>query len=57
MAPIGQVTVFGYFLDFDDQATAAANSSDTFGLRVTGKRPVTAQEFAGAVPIAGRHLD
>ena len=35
---LGRVTVFGYHLDFDGQAIAAANSSDTFGIRLTGKK-------------------
>ena len=39
-ADLGRVTVFGYFLDFDDQAAAAANSSDTFGVRLKGSTDV-----------------
>lgn len=36
----GQVVLFGYHLDLDGQATAGASSSDTFGIRVTGKGEV-----------------
>ncbi|GAB4108640.1 MAG: alginate export family protein [Phycisphaeraceae bacterium] len=33
---IGQFTGFAYLLDFEGEATAAANSSDTFGVRYEG---------------------
>ncbi len=35
---LGKITGFGYLLDFDDEPTAAANSSNTFGLRYEATR-------------------
>lgn len=35
---IGRVTGFAYLLDFDDESTAAANSSDTYGIRYEATR-------------------
>ncbi|MEM6853190.1 MAG: alginate export family protein [Planctomycetota bacterium] len=34
---VGKLTGFGYFLDIED---SAANSSDTFGVRLTGSKPI-----------------
>lgn len=39
-ARLGKITGFGYLLDFDDEATADDNSSDTFGVRYEASRPV-----------------
>ncbi len=39
----GRVAMFGYHWDFDHQATAAANSSDTFGVRLSGKASLSDQ--------------
>lgn len=35
---LGKFTGFAYLLDFEDEATAAANSSDTYGLRYEATR-------------------
>jgi len=37
-ARIGKITGFAYLLDLDDEATAAANSSDTYGIRYEATR-------------------
>jgi len=37
---IGKITGFGYLLDFDDESTAAANSSNTYGVRYEATRPL-----------------
>ncbi len=37
---LGRITGFGYLLDFDDESTAAANSSNTYGFRYEGSNPV-----------------
>lgn len=39
-ASLGKITGFGYLLDFDDESTAAANSSNTYGVRYEATRPV-----------------
>jgi hypothetical protein len=36
--PLGRVTGFAYLLDLDDEATADANSSNTFGIRYEATR-------------------
>ncbi|MEZ6190087.1 MAG: alginate export family protein [Phycisphaerales bacterium] len=35
---LGKITGFAYLLDFEDESTAAANSSDTYGLRYEATR-------------------
>lgn len=39
-ARLGKFTGFAYLLDFDDEATADANSSNTYGVRYEATRPV-----------------
>ncbi len=39
-ARLGKLTGFAYLLDFDDESTAAANSSNTYGVRYEATRPL-----------------
>jgi hypothetical protein len=47
--PVGKLTGFAYLLDFDD---APIDSSDTFGLRYVGERPVSKMKLAWVVSFA-----
>lgn len=44
--PIGKVTAFAYLLDFDN---SAANSSDTYGIRIQGKNELSDEYSLGHV--------
>ena len=39
-ARLGKLTGFAYLLEFDDESSAAANSSNTYGLRYEATRPI-----------------
>lgn len=44
--PYGKLTAFGYLVEFDETPQPARDSSQTYGLRVQGERPVSRMKLA-----------